>query len=121
MFDAKIIILKILEIIDYQNDRNQFANEFVDLCCRKALVASIAKLPESRRKRLEKNINGQKNIDIAVEEILRFISRDLYQKQLTLVSQETLTKYLDTVIPAISPVQEEILRKYLNDLRKVTI
>jgi hypothetical protein len=121
MFDAKTVILTVLEIINYQKDKNQFANEFVDLCCRKALVAAIATLPESRRKRLEKNINGQKDIDKAITEILKFISKDLYQKKLILISEETLTKYINTIMPAISPEQEKELRKYLNDLGNIKI
>lgn len=117
MFDAKAIILKILEIIEYQKDRNQMANEFIDLCCRKAFVSCLSTLPEEKRAQMEKAVNSQKDIDSATTELLKFVSRDLYIEKLGEISKETLTDYIASVMPVLTGEKQLELKSYLATIK----
>lgn len=121
MLNAKSVILAILNVIDYQDDRNKFAIEFINLCCGEALNNCLALLSEEKRDLLNKELLGVKGLDSTVEHVLTYISKDVYQKQLEIASRDTLVDFINTILPTIAPAQEEKLRKYLNDLGKAIV
>ncbi len=114
--DPKAILLKILEIIDYQDDKNQFALEFIDLCCRKAILSAVGSLPPDKKQLIDEGLKDNKDLDKCIEVLQTTVGRDLYQQHLEEESKNMFVDYIQTIIPTLTPEKQGALNDYLATL-----
>ena len=93
------LLLKILEIIDYQNDKEAFVNRFSDLNRQEALLNLLERLPRD----VQEKISGSEDI----AEVEKVISSESYAQELASVSAEALGSLIQKVIPTIRKKQKD--------------
>ena len=86
---SKDILLKILEIIEYQNDKEKFVTEFELLNQTEALGNLLNKLPSDVQEKI--STNG----DIAEAE--KNIGHDEYMTDLVVVANANLSNFINSV------------------------
>jgi hypothetical protein len=114
MNDPKTILLKILEIIGYQGNSDEFADQLMAAIDAQLVLDLFNRLPEDSQKQLQSSLSSDpQNLNPLGESIKSHFSSSDIQTALQDISQKTITDYLQAVIPTLSPVQQNQLSQYL--------
>jgi hypothetical protein len=109
-------ILKILEIIDYPDNKDEFVNQFIVTCKKQAVIDLISKLESDRQDQLKEQLT-QATTEVEIAEIFNsFFSDDDYQAALTTASESTLGKLLEAILPDLNNEQKTKLKELLSSL-----
>lgn len=108
----KNILLEILTIIDYEDDKEAFADEFLTNCEKQAFLNLIGTLPPERREAIKQRLEEATD----TEQVKAILSADLspqaYTDALKKVSQIALSELIDTVSAELSAYQRAKLRTF---------
>ena len=114
--EIKSIIEKVLTLIGYEDDKDAFINEFMNLCMQKSLVDYKNVLPEARKKELHQILQGS-DPTIVKEQIGPYIKTEEFVQLFTKNIQEFLQDYFQTIMPTLSLEQKNGLDTYFTSLK----
>ena len=114
--NPKDILLRVLTIINYQDDKNQFANDFLDLCLKKALVDMMESLPEGKKEEVKAKFSAQITPEEASQVMQTYFTPQQYMQNLQNATQFLFQDYLKTIMPSLSELQKTELQQYLTSL-----
>lgn len=117
MDEARKILINVLHIIGYNKDKVRFANEFIDLCCRKAVIECISALNKEHKNVFDDEIKGIRELDKCIMILQKFITREAYEKTLEKISSDMFVSYINSIIKALNKPKREKLRKYLEGIK----
>ncbi len=102
----KDLLLKILDIIDYSNDKAVFVDKFSELNRQEALLNLLERLPKDVQEKMSSSE------DIA--EVRKVISSESYALELATVSAEALGSLINNVTPTLSDDQRNQITALIN-------
>lgn len=106
-----IIIADLLNVIDYDGDREKFTREFLELCSKEALINYIQTLPEAKQTELKDASEAGKD----PKDILNdFLSDKEFGEAISNASESVFSDYLKTITPSLSQDQKNKLNSYLS-------
>ncbi len=113
MDNSKQVILKILDIIEFSEDREKFADGFLTLIYKNALGDCLSSLPEDTQKLLAQRLSDQ-NIDpqIFSDTIMHYVKRAQFRKSLEKCAKATMDGYIKAILPTISEDQKKQIEDY---------
>ena len=112
----KNIFLKVLDLIGYNDDKEQFISQFISLCQQKAAVDLIGSLPEEKKKLLGQQIS-QNTASEQVQKILsQYFTGQQYTKALEQATANNFKEYLEKITPTLSTDQQNSLHSFLSSL-----
>lgn len=114
---AKDILLNILEVIDYQGDRNNFADKFLDLIFRQAILKEIENLPEDKKHNFDRELKD-KDLDKSMQVILNYVQKEDFEKSVERIATEMFIDYIQKILPTLDEVRKNKLQTLLNTLAK---
>lgn len=113
--ETKNTILKILEAIDYSDDKEDFVNKFIEIINIQTIESLAISLPLDQQNSLKNELTANKNNPEKVGEILKSrFSDEQTQKSLEEVSKNAVSEWMQAVSPTLSEEQ----RQKLLDLSK---
>ena len=93
---------KILEIIDYKDDKEKSATELLNLCEKQALADLVKGLPEEKRS----SLNGELSNNEDVKSVLNnYFPNDQIANAIKAASEFVMKQYLEEIIPTLSEKQ----------------
>jgi hypothetical protein len=101
------ILFSILDIINYQNDKELFVKEFEALNILDAMGYLIPKLPQN----IQESIRACGDDP---EKIKQLIPEEAYKKEFIKVSFDALDELLASVLPTVTPLQKEKIGKLIS-------
>lgn len=115
--NPKVILLKVLIIIGYQNDKEKFIGEFLSLCFKKAFIKCVEDLPQNLKITIKKRLANVGEDPRKLQEILtEYVSEEKYDEILFSQSLDTFIEYLQAVIPTLKENQKKELGIYLKSI-----
>jgi hypothetical protein len=114
--DPKKMILDILEIIDYEGDKQKYADDLVMKFTLKPLSDMINRLPVSEREELNSALEGEKDPKKIWEILIKKFSEKQYFDEVKKSSGVMFTDFIKTLEPTLSDEQKNKLRVYLKDM-----
>lgn len=117
MQDPVIILNKVLTIIDYQDNKERFIEEFHKVCLQQAFLEIIDLISEEKKIELKQSLEGKKEQQEIASILQTFVSKEEYSSRLQRVTQEYFKDYLDTILPTISEQKKEELYNYLSIIK----
>jgi hypothetical protein len=111
--DITQILTKVLIIIDYQDDKQQFIDQFSSLCVRLAIIDAIEGLPLVQKHEVEKLVGKAKGVETMRVILQKYISEERYQDALKNTSQRLFGDYIDTIIPTLTHETKKTLLNHL--------
>lgn len=109
------ILLPILDIIDYQNNKEEFVKKFAKVCLEKTFIDSLTSLPEEKQKQFV-----QETINKTPEEIQaiagNYFNAQSYTGKLGEVVGLMIHDYLEAVLPKCSQEQQQKIKEYLTSI-----
>lgn len=115
--DPQTIILQILEIIHYQSDKEKFAREFIDLCCKHAFVEIIGELPVDKAQELGRQVKAVKEFSQFIALLQTYIPRSVLEKQIEVASARLFEEYVEEILPTLDSATKATLLDYLDTLK----
>lgn len=112
----KDIIIQILDIAGYGENKEDFADQLLSLCQQQASVDLIKSLPEERQTLLEKTLSQQPNPQI-IEQVLKDnFTEDAIFQALKKATENIIKDYLQTIAPHLSDPQKKDVQTYIQSL-----
>ena len=102
-------MLQLLSIIEYQDNKEQFVEEFVTLIYKQALVELLSSLPADNQDAVRKLVNQQKELNRAVDALEKSEWAQTYNLALALASKKILEEYIQTINSSLTPNQKEMV------------
>jgi hypothetical protein len=113
--DPKETLLKVLEIIEYPESKDQFVNEFIVVCKQQAIINLISNLPEDEQERLKEQ-SAQTDSAALLKSFHELFTDIEYEEALTNSTAQTFKQFLETIIPYLNKEQKDDLKNLLQDL-----
>lgn len=114
--DPTSIIIKILGIIGYRNDKLTFAREFVEICMQDSFKEMLERLPKEKVSELETKIKGAENLAEFAEILKRYISPPILERTIERNTARLFEEYIDDILPTIDDKTKEQLMEYLDEV-----
>ncbi len=109
----KDVLIEILTIIGYSDDKEAYADQFVELVHLKTMQNSLLTLPEDKQKEIERllvNADSQEAVEKIINDNFHV---DLYATMLKDMFSEMIKNYMETLYPTLSQTQVAELEKLL--------
>ncbi|HEU5376681.1 MAG TPA: hypothetical protein VFV38_14695 [Ktedonobacteraceae bacterium] len=114
--DPKAIILKVLSIIGYEDDKKAAAAEFIQNCEKQAILDLLTTLPKEKQEQLKSQIAGVTDQHQQQTIIASYVTPDQHQQALQKASAAAFQGLLEAVVPTLSNEQADKLQTYLSSL-----
>ena len=116
MISRKDILLKILDTIGYEDDKESFATEFEQNIHLQALDNLIRSLnPDEQAEIKEKLVAASNDVNKVLDVLNSKFSNSQIQQSLDSATQEMFTSYLEYIDPALSQTQRNELIAVLRE------
>ena len=106
MQTAKELLLEMLHIIHYKDNKQLFIEEFEAMNHLEAIAHFVTKLPEEFRQK--KSFQKED-----LQTISQYISPQVYQEEVEQIAQEELKKFAEVVSPVLTLDQKQKITKLL--------
>jgi hypothetical protein len=120
MNDLQHVLLHILKIIDYQEDKKAQVNKFVLSCFQNALILALKRLPEGKRNDLEKEIANKK--DATLTDVGNMMSNHIgftaYAKLVNTLANQQFEGYIETLVLGLEETKKKEVSEYIHSFPK---
>ncbi len=107
---SKTTLLKLLEAIDYADDKEAFVKEFVGLIQIHAMDRLIMSLPEEQQSSLKSQLRDNKDDLDKIGEILKsHFSEEQMKESFEVTTQKAVMDWMQSVDPTLSDIQRQKL------------
>ena len=113
MDTVKQQIIQLLTALDYANDKEKFATDFLNLCHQETISELLSKIPKDKLEQLNKHA-ANKNSESIVGEIKQYIPDDEYQRAFKAVVLRNIDEALNEVLPVLDQQQLDKFETSLN-------
>ncbi|MBU1000882.1 hypothetical protein KKE78_05835 [Patescibacteria group bacterium] len=110
---SKNIIIQILDIVGYGENKEDFADELLSLCQQQTLVDLVKSLPEEKRILLEKTSFSQTNPQNIEQVLNENFTEEMILQALKNATENIIKTYLQTISPHLSDTQKKNLQTYI--------
>jgi cephalosporin-C deacetylase-like acetyl esterase len=111
---TKELVLKIIAIIGYKGNQEEFADKLFLLCDQRAILALIEGLPTEKQAELKEKTSKEADLQKVREIIDSYFSKEEYTKAFIAAFEKTLQEYLATVAPTLSEPKLDEIEKLLD-------
>lgn len=115
--DFKAILLKTLEIIDYQDNKEKIVTKLLDICINDSLNSYMNMLSEERQKEL-RHIIYEVNPLRGKGLIEPYLATEEYKDLFKMHSQKLMQDFFTAVLPTLSEKQKKNLDTYFATLQQ---
>lgn len=112
--DPKTLLIKILTVIGYEEDKDQFADRFLQNIRLQSLVDLLSTLPADRQEEVKAGlVSAADNPEALAKTVTAYFPETQLREALEEAAKESITAYLQRISPTLSPVQREALAREL--------
>lgn len=113
--DSRSILMQILTIIDFRENKKQFVDRFINLCLQQTFVELLDTAPVEVKSELNKIIqqpDKQKSVDF----LLKYFKPDQFNQKLQKVTSELFRDYITSITPTLTTNKQKQLSFYIASL-----
>lgn len=108
------ILTQVLEIIEYENDKQEFIHKFLDACVSQTIDKLIDSLSENKQKELNEKIS-QEGSNIR-QTFYSYFGEEQYYQSLGKISQQIFAEYIELLSENLPSDKKSKLEEYLKSL-----
>ncbi len=117
MNDSRAILLRILEIIGYSEDKEKFATEFLQNVSLQALLNLFNTLSQDKKDQLQQKMQSIGNDAVKMQEELKtYFTQEQLEQAIENSAKNAVTEYIKTIEPTLSDSQKQNLANYFNEI-----
>ena len=119
MTDPKTILLRILDIIGYSEDKDKFATEFLQNVSLQALLDLFNTLPQDKKDQIQQQIASAGNNSQAVRDLLKsYFTESQIEDRLQNASKNAVTEYMKAIDSTLSETQRTNIMNFSKELEQ---
>ncbi len=107
------LIIEVLNIIGYTDDKQKFANDFIDSCRKQTFLELLSNLPSEEQQALNQQLESGEDSKTSLLLNEQF-SREEYNQALKKVIEGAFKEYLETIKPHLSKDQLQELQVFFS-------
>ncbi|MBI4084827.1 MAG: hypothetical protein HY431_02875 [Candidatus Levybacteria bacterium] len=112
------LLLKILEVIDYSDDKEAFISEFIKNVRLQSLLDLISTLPTDKQEEIKTKLTTNVNdADKVASTLGAYFTPSQMQDALETASKDAITKYVETINRVLSVSQKQELANTFQELQ----
>lgn len=119
--NLKDIVMQIFTLIFFEEDKEAYANEFVEYCRKQAMVSTLEALPEDQKEALRQKIAGGITKEESERILIEYLGSEKYLEELKKTVQTTLGELMDTLAPKMSDEQKRQIQAYFVSLQQSNV
>ncbi len=113
--DSKTILSKVLDIISYEDNKEAFIDEFLELVQARTFSSIAGNLPQEKQDELKQEIDSPR-----MQQIIKDIaSTTEYKAQANNVFTQMFDEYIEDILPTLTKEQVKNLDLYLASLAPI--
>src|SRR3989344_1658092 len=117
MNEPKAILLRILDIIGYSEDKEKFATEFFQNVSLQALLDLFNTLPQDKKDQLQQKIASLGSDAAKVQgELKAYFTDSQLEQAIENSAQNAVTEYMKAIDPTLSDSQKQNLANYFSEI-----
>lgn len=116
--DGFKVLFDVLTIIDYQDNKEEFVNDFALIVLNEVFGEMLSKMPEEDKEKLVNEYYAAEIESKKKEVLLRRFSIDDVEEKIAKVTEVQFLDYLEKIYPTLSADKQDELTEYLNGLSK---
>jgi len=121
MNDSKSILLKILDTIGYADDKEAFANKFLENVHLQSLLNLIQSLPADKQNEAKQKLTENSNNPEEIASVLKeYFSQSEMQQSLQKSAQDAVNNYIQSINNSLSNEQRQNLIKVVEEVHQNT-
>jgi hypothetical protein len=109
---------KILEIMEYQDDKNEFINTFILACMKEAAGLQILAMPPEKKESFQTKLLSSDTIEKITVLMSEYIPEHKFEVEFQKVLEKNFLTFLTTMRPSLDPEKQVELGKYLSSLQE---
>lgn len=109
----KQIIIDILDIIGYENDKDKYAENFLSVCFGQAISNLTSTLSPEKQTEFKEKIVALKSEPELYNTLIEYFPKQEYEKAIQDASKATLGDYISSITPMLTLEQNNKLEQYL--------
>lgn len=113
MHDTKQDLQNILNVIEYQHDKDHYVNQFIELCQEQALVNIMTSLAEEKKQEFKDKLVYTRDPEKVKEVVTQYMPPEVYQKILNESVNTMFYQFLQSLVPSLRADQQEKLQQYI--------
>jgi hypothetical protein len=110
---------KILEIIDFQEDRKEFINTFTLASMKEAAAQLILALPSEKKSSFQNTLSTSDTIEKLNVLLAEYLSEDEFKISFQKVLQKNFLAFLETIRATLTPEKQNELGTYIASLQNI--
>lgn len=111
------IILQLLNIIEYKEDKEAFVADFTRLINNQALVDLVGGLPDTQRIEAEEKLTSVASQESFIETVHAYFNDEQIQTALDNSAANAITQWISSIAPTLNDEQKQKLVKLASDLQ----
>ncbi|MFH0936874.1 MAG: hypothetical protein V1808_01110 [Candidatus Daviesbacteria bacterium] len=113
------ILLKILELIGYEDDKETFVSEFERNIKLQSIVELIKSLPEDKQGEIKQEFEQNKEDSEKIAEVVKkYFDEAQMEEALKNASKNAITNYFQAITSTLSEEQKENLNNYFKEIEQ---
>jgi hypothetical protein len=112
------ILLKVLDIINYQDNKEEFVNKFFSIIYFETIRQLQYELSDQDKELFGKELGNVKDENEQKNTILKYFPKKTFEDRITHVTSAQFSDYLNTIYPVLTDYKKEELTNFLNTLEK---
>lgn len=113
--NSRSILMQILTIIDFRENKKQFVDRFINLCLQQTFVELLSVAPAQVKTELNEVIQ-QSDMQKRVDFFLKYFQSDQFNQKLEHVTAELFQDYITSITPTLTTNKQNQLSFYLSTL-----
>jgi hypothetical protein len=106
----KEILLKILDVIEYKDDKEDFTNQFAIIIYSQSLIDLVQSLLASDQEKIKQELSASDNSPEKIEEIIkRCFTEEQRKKALEIAAKNVMVNFIAAIQDTLSPLQGQNL------------
>lgn len=119
MTDPKAILLRILDIIGYSEDKEKFATDFLQNVSLQALLDLFNTLPQDKKDQIQQQIASAGNNPQALRDILKsYFTESQIEDAIQSASKNAVTEYMKSIDSTLSDTQRTSIANFAKELNQ---
>src|ERR1700712_1275669 len=112
------IVLQILDAIDYQHDKKEFADDFDRIISSQAIIALVKSLPAEKRAKADEALASVDSQEKFAETVKKYFTDKQVEKALDEAAAEAIAEWIKAVGSTLNDVQRQKLVALSVELQK---
>src|SRR5690348_8721689 len=112
--DPRDILIEVLTIISFQDDKEAYADRFIQNCEKQALLNVLSTLSEEKKQDFKQKMVGVTDQERAKQIITEYVIPEQYNNTLKKTAETTFRAFIEVILPTLSKEQVDKLQSLLN-------